>query len=288
MGERTDGAPLFVGAAAWIPAACTQARYQAPSELMFGNGKPSWLPVSILSFEADGNSAIFALEWDPSIKIKTFLKDTHSRQKSENCEDLSTMKFVNEGAVMQNLTRRFVENDFFTSLGRSVYVSVNPIHRLVRSAGGHHSSTATIYAYLDRAKKAPHVYHAADALYRAVVEDMRSQTAVMRGMSGSGKTECLKHIAQFMITADLHRHAQETEFPSYEPLGTSQNPFLCNGSPVSRGVSAWLAVLELFGTAQTERNENSSRHSKLLRFHYGQGKKREHVDLVWFYMLLYF
>ena len=275
-----DESPLTIGAPAWIPAGCTQARYQVPSELMFGNGRPSWLPVYILSFEADGKSAIFTLEWDPSIKIKTFLKDTHPRLRDENVEDLSSMKFVNEGAVLQNLTRRFVENEFFTSLGRSVYVSVNPIHRQVRSTGGYRNDTSTIFSYLDRVQKSPHIYHAADQLFRTVVEALRSQTVVVRGMSGSGKTECFKHIAQFMINVDGHRNPQETEFPTYEPLGTFQNPFLCNGTPVSRGLSAWLAVMELFGTAQTERNEHSSRHSKILKFHYGYGANLSHTYFV--------
>lgn len=271
---------LSIGAAAWIPAGCTQARYQVPSELMFGNGKPSWLPVYIVSFEADGSSAIFTLEWDPSIKIKTFLKDTLPRQINENVEDLSALKFVNEGAVVQNLTRRFVDNQFFTSIGRSVYVSVNPIHRLVRSSGGHRNDTTTIFSHLDRLQKSPHVYHAADQLYRGVVEDLRSQTVIVRGMSGSGKTECFKHIAQYMINADGHRNPQEAEYPTYEPLGTFQNPLLCNGTPISKGLTAWTAVLELFGTAQTERNECSSRHSKVLNFHYGHDGHIQNIDMI--------
>lgn len=271
---------LSVGAAAWIPAGCTQARYQIPSELMFGNGKASWLPVYVLSFESDGNSAIFTLEWDPSVKIKTLLKDTFPRLNNENVDDLSEMAFVNEGSVVQNLTRRFVDNQFFSSLGRSVYVSVNPIHRLVRSSGGYRNDTSSMFSYLDRLQKSPHVYHAADQLYRTVVEDLRSQSVILRGMSGSGKTECFKHIAQYMINVDGHRNPQEVEFPSYEPLGTFQNPFLCNGSPISRGLTAWIAVLELFGTAQTERNENSSRHSKLLRFHYGHDGHIENIDMM--------
>ena len=271
MSEATNPAELTIGSAAWIPASCTQARYVFPSELMFGNGKPSWLPVYVVSFEADGKSAIFTLEWDPSIKIKTLLKDAYPRQRDENCENLAALKYVNEGAVVQNLATRFVDNEFVTCIGRSVYVSVNPNHRLVRSSGGYRNDTSTIYAYLDRLKRTPHIYHAAESLHRSVVEDMRSQTAVIRGMSGSGKTEALKHVVQFMVNVDVHRHVQETELPTYEPLGTHLNPFLCNGTPISKGVAAWLAVLEFFGTAQTEKNEQSSRHSKLLNFHYGHG-----------------
>ena len=269
---------LGIGSSAWIPASCTQARYQVPGELMFGNGKPVWLPVSVVSFEADGKSAIFSMEWDSSIKIKAPLKDSVLREKDEITDDLSKLKSVNEAAVINQLCQRFVSNAFATAIGRTSYVALNPIHRVVRHLGGHRNDTAEIYSYLDRNTRLPSIYHAADKAYRTVVEDLSSQTIILRGCCGSGKTETLKHIAQYLLVADApSRVNREHEFPTYEPLGTVHNPILTTDTPVSKGVAAWLAVLDFFGSAQTEKNENSSRHTKLLKFNYGSGKDDVYV-----------
>jgi myosin heavy subunit len=240
---------------------------------MFGNGKPVWLPVSVVSFEADGKSAIFSMEWDVSIKIKAPLKDSVLREKDENTDDLSKLKSVNEAAVLNQLCQRFVSNAFVTAIGRSSYVALNPIHRIVRHLGGHRNDTAEIYSYLDRNAKQSSVYHAADKAYRTVVEDLLSQTIILRGCCGAGKTETLKHIAQYLLVADApSRITREHEFPTYEPLGTVHNPILNVDTPIAKGVAAWLAVLDFFGSAQTEKNENSSRHAKLMKFNYGAGK----------------
>ena len=270
----STGERLGIGSSAWIPANCTQARYQIPGELMFGNAKPVWLPVQVISFEADGKSAIFTLEWDPSIKIKAQIKDCVARENVENIDDLSNLNNVSEASVMSQLCRRYVNHNFFTAIGRSTYISLNPIHQLVRQLGGHRNDAAQMFMYLDKTTKQPSIYYIADKAYRSAVEDMMSETIVMRGCSGSGKTENLKHIVQYLFTADqLSRTPRAVDFPTYEPLGTVFNPFMFVDTPFAKGTAAWLAVMDCFGSAQTERNENSSRHTKLLRFHYGSGLK---------------
>jgi myosin heavy subunit len=264
---------MNIGSLAWVPASSTQARVVVPAELAVGNGKPAWLPVTLYSLESDGRSALFSLEWDTTVKIKCLIKDALPRVPDDVAADLSTLQVLNEGSLLNSVCQRFADYEFVSTIGRASCLFVNPIHRLVRKFEGHFNRTSAIYGYLDQQDSSPSLYQIADRAYRSVVEDAMDQSVIFRGAYGSGKTEALKHFIQYILVADTpFRFQKDHENSSYELIGSHANPFLLSNCPIDRGVAAWIAVLDLFGSVRTDRNESSSRHAKTIKFSFGLGK----------------
>ncbi|CAN0088725.1 unnamed protein product, partial [Sphacelaria rigidula] len=108
--------------------------------------------------------------------------------------------------------------------------------------------------------KPPHVYAIADKAYRNMTRptteyEMRSQSILVSGESGAGKTETCKIIMKYLAilgnaTGDSNK------------LGTTENRVL-QSNP----------ILEAFGNARTVRNDNSSRFGKYIQLLFNQRGK---------------
>lgn len=88
----------------------------------------------------------------------------------------------------------------------------------------------------------PHPYAIADTAYRALLREKKSQSLVISGESGAGKTETAKLVMRYL--ANVSR--------SDESSGHKIQERFLNAQP----------VLESFGNAATLRNQNSSRFGK--------------------------
>ena len=98
-------------------------------------------------------------------------------------------------------------------------------------------------------KLGPHIYAVADRSYRQMMgEKRRSQSILISGESGAGKTESTKIVMHYLTTlgAGTQDAADEGELSIMERVLQS-NP-----------------VLEAFGNARTLRNDNSSRFGKFM------------------------
>ncbi|KAJ1630866.1 P-loop containing nucleoside triphosphate hydrolase protein, partial [Pavlovales sp. CCMP2436] len=89
----------------------------------------------------------------------------------------------------------------------------------------------------------PHVYAIAGNAYRGLLES-NSQSIVISGESGAGKTETSKIILQFLAHAATSSAA--------------------NSGGLEGRIIASTPVLECFGNARTLMNDNSSRYGKFL------------------------
>ncbi|KAG8225870.1 hypothetical protein J437_LFUL004800 [Ladona fulva] len=89
----------------------------------------------------------------------------------------------------------------------------------------------------------PHVYAVTDSAYQSLKEENREQCLLISGESGSGKTEASKKVLQFVASASGHK-------PRLEAVKDK----LLQSNP----------VLEAFGNAKTNRNDNSSRFGKYM------------------------
>ncbi|XP_065160823.1 unconventional myosin IC [Atheta coriaria] len=146
--------------------------------------------------------------------------------------------YTNQKVFVENLEKRFNGNAIYTYIGQ-VLVSVNPYKELNIYTPSHVKAYQNKHAF----ENAPHVFALSDLAYRALLHENRDQCVLISGESGSGKTEASKKILQYV--ADVTDRKGNVENVKNKLL--QSNP-----------------VLEAFGNARTNRNDNSSRFGKYM------------------------
>ncbi|XP_068461753.1 myosin-8-like [Phaseolus vulgaris] len=161
-------------------------------------------------------------------------------------EDMTRLAYLHEPGVLQNLKVRYSENEIYTYTG-NILIAVNPFQRLP-----HLSETSTMAKYKGAAfgEQSPHPFAIASSAYSKMINEERSQSILVSGESGAGKTESTKMLMHYL--AFLGGRAA-TEGRSVEQQVLESNP-----------------VLEAFGNAKTVRNNNSSRFGKFVEIQFDQ------------------
>jgi len=153
--------------------------------------------------------------------------------------DLVLLETVDEQSILSTLKRRYAKDLIYTHIG-NVLLSVNPFKE-IRDL----YSEQQIGQYRGRAifENPPHIFGLAEDTYRALCHEAEDQCVIISGESGAGKTEASKKIMQYI--AAVTGSGAEIERVKNQLLRS--NP-----------------VLEAFGNAKTQRNNNSSRFGKYM------------------------
>ncbi|KAL2946237.1 hypothetical protein AAZX31_20G002600 [Glycine max] len=161
-------------------------------------------------------------------------------------EDMTRLAYLHEPGVLQNLHVRYAMNEIYTYTG-NILIAVNPFQRLP-----HLSATSTMAKYKGAAfgEQSPHPFAIASSAYSKMINEETSQSILVSGESGAGKTESTKMLMHYL--AFLGGRAA-TEGRSVEQQVLESNP-----------------VLEAFGNAKTVRNNNSSRFGKFVEIQFDQ------------------
>lgn len=174
----------------------------------------------------------------------------HASDISMVLQDMITLTYLNEPGVLWNLKVRYQQDDIYTYTG-SILIAVNPFTPMPHLYGTH-----MMEQYKDalQGELSPHAYAIADASYKQMITNRKSQAILVSGESGAGKTETSKHIMQYLawLGGELDRSTIEKDRKIEQKILES-NP-----------------LLEAFGNAKTVRNDNSSRFGKFTEIQFDQ------------------
>ncbi|XP_058190972.1 myosin-15 isoform X4 [Rhododendron vialii] len=203
----------------------------------------AWVAAEVVDFVGDqvqvatssGNKVV-------TLPVKLFSRDEDADHGG--VDDMTKLTYLNEPGVLDNLERRYTLNEIYTYTG-SILIAVNPFTRLPHLYNAHMMEQ---YKGAPFGELSPHVFAVADASYRAMMKEARSQSILVSGESGAGKTETTKLIMQY-LTFVGGRAAGDDRTVEQQVL--ESNP-----------------LLEAFGNARTVRNDNSSRFGKFVEIQF--------------------
>ena len=156
----------------------------------------------------------------------------------EGTANLTNLTYLNEPSVLHNIRLRYERDEIYTRAG-NVLIAVNPFKQLPIYS----EEAARQYDGSGVVDQAPHIFEVASIAERAVFETSESQSVVISGESGSGKTENTKFV--------LRQLTQKSAEKGVDKAILQTNP-----------------ILEAFGNAKTLRNNNSSRFGKLINIYF--------------------
>ncbi|XP_036398113.1 myosin VIb [Megalops cyprinoides] len=214
------------------------------------DGKPVWAPHPTDGFQLGTIVDIGAdsLTIEPlNQRGKTFLapisqvfpaEDDVNKHVEDNC----SLMYLNEATLLNNVRVRYSKDKIYTFVA-NILIAVNPYYDIPKLY-----SPETIKSYQGRSLGTlpPHVYAIADKAYRDMKVLKMSQSIIVSGESGAGKTENTKFVLRYLTTS----------------YGTGQD--------IDERIVEANPLLEAFGNAKTVRNNNSSRFGKFVEIHFNE------------------
>ena len=156
--------------------------------------------------------------------------------------DLISLPQLSKESILETLKTRFQHEVVYTYVG-DIVVSVNPF----KNVGCVGADIRRRYKGGVRSKLPPHIYALVDATYHEMMSNGISQSILISGESGAGKTEAMKVCLAFIG----------------ELSGTGANAAkVASGPSTADKLMMTNPVMEAIGNAKTIRNNNSSRFGK--------------------------
>lgn len=224
-----SAASLVVGSLVWL---------EDPDE--------AWIDGEVVEINKEDIKVLCTSGKTVTVKAsKTYPKDAEAPPCG--VDDMTKLAYLHEPGVLQNLRSRYDMNEIYTYVG-NILIAVNPFTRLPHLYNSHMMAQ---YKGASFGELSPHPFAVADASYRLMMNEGISQSILVSGESGAGKTESTKLLMRYL--AYMGGRAA-TEGRTVEQQVLESNP-----------------VLEAFGNAKTVRNNNSSRFGKFVEIQFDQG-----------------
>ncbi|KAJ7567450.1 hypothetical protein O6H91_02G148000 [Diphasiastrum complanatum] len=213
------------------------------SQVWVEDSEKAWIDAEVL--EIDGNKVKARTSTGKvavSLISNVHAKDTDAQPGG--VDDMTKLAYLHEPGLLHNLASRYELDEIYTYTG-NILIAVNPFAKLPHLYDVHMMEQ---YRGAPLGELSPHVFAVADSAYRAMVNENRSQSILVSGESGAGKTETTKLIMQYL--AYMGGRAA-TDGRTVEQQVLESNP-----------------LLEAFGNAKTVRNDNSSRFGKFVEIQF--------------------
>lgn len=162
--------------------------------------------------------------------------------------DLTTLSYLHEPAVLYNLQVRFLQSNAIYTYCGIVLVAINPYQQLPLYG----PDIIAAYSGQSMGDMDPHIFAVAEDAFRAMSRDGLNQSIIVSGESGAGKTVSAKYAMRYF--ASVGGASTETQ--------------------VEKKVLASNPIMEAIGNAKTIRNDNSSRFGKYLEISFD---KNHHI-----------
>ncbi|XP_045698674.1 unconventional myosin-VI isoform X5 [Phyllostomus hastatus] len=214
------------------------------------DGKPVWAPHPTDGFQM-GNIVDIgpdSLTIEPlDQKGKTFLALINQvfpaeEDSKKDVEDNCSLMYLNEATLLHNIKVRYSKDRIYTYVA-NILIAVNPYFDIPKI---YSSETIKSYQGKSLGTMPPHVFAIADKAFRDMKVLKMSQSIIVSGESGAGKTENTKFVLRYLT----------------ESYGTGQD--------IDDRIVEANPLLEAFGNAKTVRNNNSSRFGKFVEIHFNE------------------
>ncbi|EGG24237.1 myosin-5b [Cavenderia fasciculata] len=289
MGTTTNGGattpPLSLieyheGMGVWIPDATLE-----------------WIAGDVVSYNSDNGEVVVRVEIEEEGEKEITVPNNKIYLQNpdilEGIDDLAGLSHLHEAAILHNLHHRYNLDQIYTYIGK-ILIAINPYQSLPLYG------REMISAYYGKQLGAlsPHVYAVAEDAFKDMRYDGTSQSILVSGESGAGKTETTKFLLQyFAAMGNMVSHQQGGSSASSTPSlsgssssiphlninsnnnnGSSGNPPQSPSSKkttsseksIEERVLESTPLLEAFGNAKTLRNDNSSRFGKFIEIHFNE------------------
>ncbi|GMH53810.1 hypothetical protein TL16_g01533 [Triparma laevis f. inornata] len=187
--------------------------------------------------------------------------------------DLISLQHLHSASLLHALSVRFHNHDIYTNTG-PILLALNPFtDKMKEKLYGDkvREEPPTDYMRQGLMKSSgietstalpPHAYDVADNCYRAMMRERKSQSVLISGESGAGKTETTKIVINYLTS--LSENQVDSTSTHTPPTNSSSSiiPKILSSTP----------LLESFGNACTLRNSNSSRFGKYIQLSFQRSK----------------
>uniref|UniRef100_H2YSJ3 Unconventional myosin-VI n=1 Tax=Ciona savignyi TaxID=51511 RepID=H2YSJ3_CIOSA len=160
----------------------------------------------------------------------------NKKEADDNC----SLMYLNEATLLHNLRIRYSKDKIYTYVA-NILIAVNPYHDVPAL---YNQQQVAKYKGKSLGLLPPHCYAIADKTYRDMKVLGLSQSIIVSGESGAGKTENTKFVLRYL--ADNYG----------------------SGDDIDKRIVQANPLLEAFGNAKTMRNNNSSRFGKFVEIHF--------------------
>ncbi|CCM01260.1 uncharacterized protein FIBRA_03309 [Fibroporia radiculosa] len=291
-------------------AAALQAEFNEKKWVWVPDDKDGYLAGWVVKEEDDMGEVIIASGGEIR-RLPLYALSKMNPPKFDRVDDIADLTFLNEASVVHNLRLRYGSGAIYTYSGLFL-VAVNPYQNLPLY------SDAIVHQYRGkrRDENPPHIFAIAERAWINMGDERENQSILITGESGAGKTESTKKVIQYLaaIATDAHppqstpSHSQSPSLVSTSAFGSVMpstglprtSSFRKHGKGVSTsGSSSGLTakdrlgllerqilqanpILEAFGNAQTQRNNNSSRFGKFIRISFAPDGSIAGANIDWY------
>ncbi|BGP45613.1 class II myosin [Rhodotorula kratochvilovae] len=240
----------------------------------------------VVKEDADAATSTVALEsGDETRTVETDLLTRVNPPNFDGVDDIADLTYLNEASVVHNLRLRYQRGDIYTYSGLFL-VAVNPYRNLPIYS----PSVVESYKAARREQNPPHVFAVAEKAWANMVEQrgQQSQSVLVTGESGAGKTENTKKVIQYLAaraadplpkSASFDLLARQASFRGGDgPSGGAGRKL----GQLERQILDANPILEAFGNAQTVKNNNSSRFGKFVRIFFRPAGAISGASIDWY------